>query len=78
MSGVKSVSRNEEASAGDGYFSQPGGLIAQHNSAICAGRTTCCAISTNLPLGLFNQDHMWTLIIKSADGVQGSALLQYK
>ena len=64
MSGVKSVSRQEEASAGSGYFAQQDGLIAQHNLAIRVSRTTCCAISTNLPSGWFYQDHMWTLINK--------------
>ena len=31
MSGVKSVSRHDEASAGDGSFAQQGGLIAQQH-----------------------------------------------
>ena len=35
MSGVKSVSRHEEASGGGVSFALQGGLIAQHNLAIC-------------------------------------------
>ena len=45
MSGVKSVSRHEEASAGGGSFAQHGGLIAQQNLAIRVSRTTCPEIS---------------------------------
>ena len=45
MSGVKSVSRHEEASAGGGSFAQHGGLIAQQNLAILVSRTTCPEIS---------------------------------
>ena len=40
MSGVKSVSRHEEALAGGGSFAPQGGLIAQQNLAICVSRTT--------------------------------------
>ena len=54
MSGVKSVSRHEEASAGGGSFARQG-LIARQNLAICVSRTTCHAISTNLSSGWFCQ-----------------------
>ena len=57
MSGIKSVSRHEEASAGSGPFLGQGGLIAQQNLANCD-------ISTNLPSGWFYQDHRWSLINK--------------
>ena len=60
MSGVKSVSRHEEASAGGGSFKPQGGsfvpqggLIARHNLAIRVSRTTCLATSTNLSPGWF-------------------------
>ena len=46
MSGVKSVSRHKEASAGGGSFAPQGGLIARQNFAIRVSRTTCLAIST--------------------------------
>ena len=75
MSGVKSVSRNKEASAGGGSFAPQGGsfapqggsfapqggLIARQNLAICVSRTTCLAISTNFSSGWFYQDHRWSL-----------------
>ena len=61
MSGWKSVSRHKEASEGGGSFAPQGGLIAQHNLAICINRTTCLAISTNLSSGWFYQDHRWSL-----------------
>ena len=51
MSGVKFVSRHEEASAGNGSFAQQGGLIARQNLAICVSRTNSHAISTNLSSG---------------------------
>ena len=41
MSGVKSVSRHEEASGVGGSFAGQGGLIARHNLAIRVSRTTC-------------------------------------
>ena len=73
MSGVKSVSRHEEASAGGGSFAPQGGsfapqggLIARQNLAIRVSRTTCLAISTNLPSGWFYQDYRWSLINKYA------------
>ena len=47
MTGLKSVSRHEEASAGGGSFAQQGGIIAQQNLVIGVSRTTCCSISTN-------------------------------
>ena len=65
MSGVTSVSRYEEASVGGGSFKRQGGLIARHNLASCVSRTTCLAISTNLPSGWFYQDHRWFLINES-------------
>ena len=65
MYGVKSVSRHEETSVGGGTFVPQGGLIARHNLAIRVRRTTCLAISTNLPSGWFYQDHRWSLINKS-------------
>ena len=65
MSGVKSVSRHEDASAGGGSFAPQGGLTGRQNFAICVCRTTCLAISTNLPTGWFYQDHRWSLINKS-------------
>ena len=44
MSGVKSVSTHEEALGpklgSGGSFARQGGLIAQHNLAICDSRTT--------------------------------------
>ena len=49
MSGVKSVSRHEEASGGGGSFAQQGGLIARQN----------------LPSGWFCQDHRWSLKTES-------------
>ena len=61
MSGVKSLSRHEEALAGGGSFAQQGGLIAQQNFAVRVSRTTCHSISTNLPSGWFYQDHWWSL-----------------
>ena len=51
MFGVKSVSRHKEASACGGSFARQGGIIALYNLAICVSRTTCSAISTNLPSG---------------------------
>ena len=65
MCGVKSVSRHKEASAGGGSFAPQGGLIARQNLAIRVSRTSCLAISTNLPSGWFYQDHRWSLINKS-------------
>ena len=62
MSGVKSVSRHKEASAGGGSFAPQGGLIARQNLAICVSRTTFLAISPNLPSGWFYQDHRWSLM----------------
>ena len=50
MSGVNNVSRHVEASARSGSFAPQCGLIAQ-NLAIHVRRTTCLAISTNLPSG---------------------------
>ena len=47
MSGVKSVSRYEEASGGGGSFAQQSGIIARQNLAIRVSKTTCRAISTN-------------------------------
>ena len=44
MSGVKSVSRHEEASGGGSSFAQQAGRIARQNLDFCASRTTCCAI----------------------------------
>ena len=38
MSGVKSVFRHEEASAGGGSFAPQGGLIARQSLAICVSR----------------------------------------
>ena len=55
MSGVKTLSRQEEASGGGGSFAQKCGLIAQQNLAICVSKTTCCAISTNLLSGGFTE-----------------------
>ena len=53
MSGMKSVSRHKQASAGGGSFAQEGGLISKHSLAIHVCRTTCrCrAMSTNLLSG---------------------------
>ena len=72
MSGVKSVSRNEDAFAGGGSFlpqggsfAPQGGLIARQNLAIRVIRTTCLTISTNLSSGLFYQEHRWSLINES-------------
>ena len=55
MSGVKSVSKHEEASAGGGSFAPQGGsfapqggLIARQNLAIRVWRTTCLTISKDL------------------------------
>ena len=59
---VKSVSKHEEASAGGGSFSRPGGLNAQQNLAICISRNTCHAIVTNFSSGWFYQNHRWSLI----------------
>ena len=64
MSGVKSESRHGEASGGGSSFAQQGGWIVWQNLAICVTRTTCRAISTNLPSGWFYQDHRWFLIHK--------------
>ena len=64
MSGVKSVSRHEEASGGGRSFARQGDLIAQQDLAIPVSRATCQAISTNLPSGWFYQDHktnQWSL-----------------
>ena len=61
MSGVKSVSRHEEASGGGGSFAQQGGIIALQNLPICINITTGRAFSTNLPSGWFYQDHRWSL-----------------
>ena len=61
---MKSVSNYNEALAGGGYFARQGGLIARQNLDICVSKTTCCAISTNLPSGWFYQDHSWSLINK--------------
>ena len=49
MSFLKFVSRHEEASGGGASFVQQGGLIARQNLTNVS-RTTCGAISTNLPL----------------------------
>ena len=65
MSGLKSVSRHEEASAGGGYFAPQCGLIAKQNLAICVSRTTCLAIITNLPSGVSYKDHGWSLMNES-------------
>ena len=72
MSGVKSVSRHKEASAGGGSFAPQGGsfapqggLIARQNLAIRVSRTTCLTIRTNLSSGWFYQDHRWSLINES-------------
>ena len=62
---MKSVSRYEEASGGDGSFAQQGGLIARQNLATRVSRTTCRAISTNFPSGCFHQGHRWSLKTKS-------------
>ena len=64
MSGVKSVSRHEEVSAGGGSFAPQGGPIAWQNLAIRVSRATCLAISTNLSSGWLYQDHRWSLINK--------------
>ena len=61
---MKSVSRHKEVSAGGGSFAQQGGLIARQSLSICVSRTTCCAISNNLSLRWFYQDHRWFLINK--------------
>ena len=61
MSGVKSVSKHEEGSAGGGSFVPQGGLIAQQNLAICVSRATCLTMCTNFLLGRFYQDHRWSL-----------------
>ena len=53
LSGVKSVSGHEEASAGGCYFAWHGGIIAQQNLANY-GNSTCHSISTNLPSGWLN------------------------
>ena len=53
MSGVKPVSRNEEALADGGSFPPQNGIIAQHYLAFWGSRTTCLAISTNLLSGLW-------------------------
>ena len=50
MSGVKSVLRHKEASAGGGSFVPQGGLIAQHSLALGFRRTTYLAISTRVVL----------------------------
>ena len=62
MSGVKSLSRHQEASAGGGSFVPQGGLIARQNLAIRVSRTTCLAITTNFLSCWFYQDHRWSLI----------------
>ena len=61
MSGVKSVSINEKVLASGGSFAPKGRLIAQQNLTIRVSKTTCLAISTNLPSGWFYQDHRWSL-----------------
>ena len=53
MSGVKSVSRHEEASAGGGSFAQQGGLIARQNLAICVSKTTCHATIVRLSIYIY-------------------------
>ena len=59
MSGVKSVSRYQEASARGGSFARQGGLIAQQNLVICFNRITCHAIATRVvrprPQGVLNK-----------------------
>ena len=62
ISGVKSVSRHQEASAGGGSIAPQGGLIAQQILAICVSRTTCLAIGTNFPSRWLYQDHRCSLI----------------
>ena len=47
MSGVKSVSKHEEALAGGGSFVPQGGKIALQNFTICVCRTTCLTMCTN-------------------------------
>ena len=65
MSDVKSLPRNEEASAGGNSFARQGGVIAQQSLAIHVSRITGCAISTNSPSGWFYRDHRWSLINKT-------------
>ena len=60
-SGVKSVSINEKILASGGSFAPQDRLIAQQNLTIRVSKTTCLAISTNLPSGWFYQDHRWSL-----------------
>ena len=48
MSGVKYVSKHEEASGGGGSFQQQGSLIAKQNLANRPSKTTSCAICINL------------------------------
>ena len=57
---VGQFGENKVASAGGGYFEQQGSLIAQHNLAICVSRSTCWALSTNLPSLWFHQDQKST------------------
>ena len=53
MSGVNSVSRYEEASAGGGSFAPQGGIISWQNLAIHVSRTTCHQVgATNTAGGL--------------------------
>ena len=62
MSGVKSLSRYEEASAGGGSFAPQGGPIERQNLAVHVSSTTCLAMRTNLSSGWFYQDRRWSLI----------------
>ena len=65
LSGVKSVSRHEEASDGGDSFAQQGGIIAQQNLPIFVSRTMSSTIITNLPSEWFHQHPTWSLINKS-------------
>ena len=61
MSGVKAVSRHEEALAGGGSFAPQGDCIARHNLAIYVSRATCYLISANFLSGWFYHDCSWSL-----------------
>ena len=61
MSGVKSVSRHEEALEDDGSFARQGGLIARQNLATHVSRNACHASTTILPSGWFYQNQRLSL-----------------
>ena len=65
MSGVNSVSRYEEASAGGGSFAPQGGLISWQNLVIHVSRTSWRAITNNLSSSWCYQYSRWSLINKS-------------